>query len=246
MLKLKLGALLLLLLIIHQSKANNDDIYSSPNFKKATANVTTEAEWKKVNETLDYIHYLMANETEKMTKFTGYGDVLINAQKNLSYLDTVPVYYRWVKHSHLELCLPDFFNNTSITQLSDYNKTFVDKYLHFQEILKTIPMNIDLDLKQIEKYMYYVLDEEIHVEVAIDTLHFYRHLQCNDFQNGPFNDMWLNNITDLYRVNMYWKKREEQQSGSVVNIIKWIVISITCFIFLFAVYKVVKACCCSD
>ncbi|EGT45292.1 hypothetical protein CAEBREN_08834 [Caenorhabditis brenneri] len=243
MLKLKLGALLLLLLIIHQSKADYEDIYSSPNFKKATAKVTTEEEWKEVNATVDYATALLSSNNAKLSEIEDWGKELMDEVNRLHFPDEFLLYLKentqaW-EYSHFQLCTAMELNETS--KYYAYKKNLTNYYRHLYGILERMPNTSGIDLKRLNKYFSYISNEATQLTVKVKSYFLVKHLQCLQNVISSSDKFVMDDIQEVYESYQFESHLYLKTINKYPVLPKWIFSFLYCYyLCLFAFFVFYK------
>ncbi|CAL2035679.1 unnamed protein product [Caenorhabditis brenneri] len=243
---LKLGVFLLLIVALLHSHvdAAHEDVYSSPNFKKATANVTTEEEWKEVNATVDYATALLSSKNSKLSEIEDWGKELMDEVNRLHALDVFVLYVEegiqtW-EYRHFKQCIAVEMNNTS----ENYAKrmSLTDGYLELYGILERMPNTSGIDLKRLNNYFSYIFEETVQQNVNFETHYLSQHLQCLQKVIRLSDKFVMDDIQEVYGLYQYLKKIEKD----VITIkegtspLKWIYYGFIFGAVFFVLYRLTR------
>ncbi|EGT45332.1 hypothetical protein CAEBREN_08495 [Caenorhabditis brenneri] len=230
---LKIGVFLLLTAALLHSHvdAAHECIYSSPNFKKATANVTTEEEWKEVNATVDYATALLSSKNSKLSEIKVWGKELMDEVHRLNILDVMVLFFNKWEHSHFHICTAMELNETS--KYYDYKMSLTDGYRNLYGILERMPNTTGIDLKRLNKYFSYIFDETVQKGAALEDHYLSKHLQCLQNVIRSSDKFVMDDIKEVYESYQYLKTIKEPTS-----LLKWIFFTGSVFVFVvFVLYK---------
>ncbi|EGT45323.1 hypothetical protein CAEBREN_17437 [Caenorhabditis brenneri] len=233
---LKIGVFLLLTAALLHSHvdAAHECIYSSPNFKKATANVTTEEEWKEVNATVDYATALLSSKNEKLSEIEDWGKELMDEVNRLHTLDVFVLYVEkgiqtW-EYRHFKQCTAVETNDASENYAKKMSLT--DGYLELYGILERMPNTSGIDLKRLNKYFSYIFDETVQLNVNFETHYLSQHLQCLQKVIRLSDNFVMDDIQEVYGFYQYLKKTKKESS-----LLKWIYLGFIFGAVCFVLYR---------